>query len=443
MTHVLCKQATFHADFSSLLESNLYVDEQRMASTSRPCTTDGCKTPSRTVCICCEKTFCLDHLTQHFGRINNQLPPLADKVNGLSKRLNKFASIEPSYLVALEKWRTDAHETVEKYYEAKRRDFVDDRRDKLKAEVERVRSVMEKLMRKQDAVKEDVELLTQDIKLMEQKLTEFQSLRFTIHPLVIDQDLIVRDLLPFSSSCRTMKLPSDGFPCMASNEKHLLIHQNSDLCLLDRHFTVIKQTPWTHEDIWDMCWSPSLSRFFVISEKEIYSFDPNTATVAKCPVSTNAEWSRGTCSGSTLFLSTQGLGPSIFEYKLPLSSKGGKEHPPPESCGQSEQIFDLRANPKSLALVIFNSENESTRLDLRSSSNLQRLWSVDVGKGFRCCLLYGDQWMVADALNHRLIHLSSNGKLLKSEKYVYQPWNIIQWGKYIIGIRTADGINLH
>jgi hypothetical protein len=68
---------------------------------------------------------------------------------------------------------------------------------------------------------------------------------------------------------------------------------------------------------------------------------------------------------------------------------------------------------------------------------------VDVGQGFRCSLLHGEQWMVVDALNRRLFHISNNGKLLKAEKYGYQPWNIFQWGKYIIGIRTAEGINLH
>ena len=217
-----------------------------MASTSRTCVNEGCKTPSRTVCICCEKSFCLEHLSQHFGRINNQLPPLADKINGLSKRLLKFASIEPSYLVALEKWRADAHETVEEYYEAKRRDCVDDRRDKLKKEVERVRSVMEKLMRKQDAVREDIDILTQDIRLIEQKITEFQSLRFTIHPLVIDENLIVRDLLPFSTPCRTLKMPLHDYSAFANNDKYLLIQQDSELSLLDRHLTVFKQTPWTH-----------------------------------------------------------------------------------------------------------------------------------------------------------------------------------------------------
>jgi hypothetical protein len=51
--------------------------------------------------------------------------------------------------------------------------------------------------------------------------------------------------------------------------------------------------------------------------------------------------------------------------------------------------------------------------------------------------------MVVDALSHRLFHISNNGKLLKAEKYAYQPWNIIQWSKYIIGIRTNEGINLH
>ena len=414
-----------------------------MASTSRSCSNEGCKAASRTLCICCEKSFCMDHLAQHFNRVNNQLPPLSDKINGLSKRLLKFASIEPSYLVALEKWRNDAHEAVELYYEAKRRDLVDDRREKLKKEVERVRSVMEKLMRKQDAVREDIDVLQQDIRLIEQKLTEFQSLRFSIQSLVIDENLIVRDLLPLLPPCRTMKLPLNEFSCMSNNEKHLLIQQNSDLCLLDRHFAVIKQTPWPHDPIWDMCWSPSLSRFYVLTEQELFSFDHNTSTITKSSISADVQWYRVTCSESTLFLSTQGAGPTIFEYKLPLSSKGSKEHRPPETCHELECIFDMRANHKLLALVIHNEESGLTRLDLLSVASFQRQWSIEVGCGFRCGVLYDEHWMVTDPLNRRLYHVSKDGKLLKSEKYVYQPWNVVQWGKYILALRTTDGINLH
>jgi hypothetical protein len=405
---------------------------------------EGCRTGSRTVCICCEKSYCFEHLTQHFGRINKQVPPLSDKINGLAKRLTKFSSLEPSYLIALEKWRDEAHRTVEEYYEIKRRDFVDDRREKLKKEVERVRKTIDKLLRKNNAAREDVDLLTQDIQLIEQKFTEFQSLRFTIQPLVIDDNLIIQNHLPLLSPCRTMKLPFDEFSSLATNEKYLLIHQSPNLSLFDRRFSMIKETPWTHNDIWDMCWSSALGRFLLVTNKDVFTLDQNTMSIAQCPISSDVEWSRGTCSDSALFLLTQGLGSCIFEYKLPpSSSKGGKERRPPETCEDCEYIFDIKSNQKSLAMVIYNTENDKTRLDLRSSINFERLWSVDVGQGFRCCLLHGEQWMVVDALSHRLFHISNNGKLLKAEKYAYQPWNIIQWSKYIIGIRTNEGINLH
>lgn len=385
----------------------------------------------------------MEHLAQHFSRVSNQLPPLADKINGLAKRLTKFSSIEPSYLVALEKWRTDAHEAVEQYYESKRRDFVDDRREKLKKEIDRVRAILEKLMRKQDAVRDDIELLTQDIRLVEQKFTEFQSLRFNIHPLVIDDSLIVRDLLPLSQPFRTMKLPMKEFSAVANNDKQFLIEQDSNLSLLDRHFSVIKQTPWTNGEIWDLCWSPSLSRFYVLTEKELYSFDQNTSAITKCPIPVDNLFYRVTCSETTLFISTQGNGPTIYEFKVPPSSKGAKEHRPPETCDQTESIFDIKANHKLLALIIFNNETGLTRLDLVSSVNFQRQWSLDVARAFRCSLLYGDEWMISDPLNRRLLHISKDGKLLRSEKYLYQPWNVFQWGKFILGVRTNDGINLH
>ena len=414
-----------------------------MATTSRPCTIDGCRTPSRTVCMCCDNCYCLEHLTQHFGKINNKLPALADKINGLANRLNKYSSIEPSYLAALEKWREEAHRTVERYYESKRQDFVDDRRSKLKKEVERVRNIMEKLIRKQDAVQEDIDVLKQDIRLIEQKLSEFQTLRFTIQPLVIDADLIIRDIFPLHSPCRTMKAPLDEFPALTTNDRNLLIHQPPNISLLDRHFAVIKQTPWNYDNIWDMCWSSALNRFILVTNKDVLAIDPNTMTITQLPAPSDVGLSRVTSSDSSLFLLTQGLGPSIFEYKLPPSSKNVKERSSPDTCDQSEYIFDLKSNHKSLGMVIYNTENDKTRLELRSSITFQRLWSIDVGRGYRCCLLHDEQWMVVDTLNRRLFHISNSGKMLKTDKYLHQPWNVIQWSKFIIGIRTNEGINLY
>lgn len=414
-----------------------------MASTGRPCTVEACRSPSRTVCICCEKSYCMEHLAQHFTRINNKIPPLSDKINGLASRLNRFSSLEPSYLVALEKWREEAHKKVEEYYDTKRQDFVDDRRGKLEKEVQRVRNIMDKLLRKHDAVQQDVDLLTQDIRLIEQKFSELQSLRFIIHPLVLDDNLITRDMFPLPPPCRTMKIALDEFPAMASNEKYLLLHQPPNLSLLDRHFAIIKQVPWTQENIWDMCWLPALGRFILVADKDVFTVDPNVMTITKSPISSGTELSRVTCSDTALYLLTQGLGPTIFEYKIPPSTKNVKERRPPETCQQSEYVFDIKANKKTLAMVIFNTETDKTRLDLRSTTKYESLWSVDVGDGYRCCLLHGEQWMVVDALSRRLFHVSNDGKLLKADKYPHQPWNIIQWGKFIIGIRTNDCIYLY
>ncbi|CAF4725864.1 unnamed protein product, partial [Rotaria socialis] len=211
----------------------------------------------------------------------------------------------------------------------------------------------------------------------------------------------------------------------------------------DRHLAIIKQAPWTQGEVWDICWSQALGRFMLVANKDIFTIEPSTMAITKSPLSSENELSRVTCSDSALFLLTQGVGPTIFEYKIPPSSKNSKERRPPEACAESEYVFDIRANQKTLAMVIFNPETDKTRLDLRSTINFQRLWSVDVGEGFRCCLLHGEQWMVVDALNRRLYHVSNGGKLLKADKYAHQPWNIIQWGKFIIGIRTSEGINLY
>ena len=124
-----------------------------------------------------------------------------------------------------------------------------------------------------------------------------------------------------------MKIPFDEFSAMAENDKQLLIHQPPNLSLFDRHFTIIKQAPWPHDEIWDICWSSTISRFIVITNTEVYNVDHNTMTFTRCPISDQVEWYRATCSETSLFLLTQGMGPSIFECKLPPSSKGMKLRP--------------------------------------------------------------------------------------------------------------------
>jgi hypothetical protein len=174
----------------------------RSSALPRSCTVPGCKHSSRAVCICCNQYLCIDHLKDHSDKqINSQLTSLNAEINILSDRFHHISLAEPYFLTTLDKWRSDAYRTIDRFYETQRRhfeQFIQENRDK-------------------------------------------QHLQCNIRPLVIDEniatlrsDKITQDLLPLLRPYRTMIIIDDSYCWMASNEKYLLAHHKPNLYLLDR-----------------------------------------------------------------------------------------------------------------------------------------------------------------------------------------------------------------
>jgi len=63
---------------------------------------------------------------------------------------------------------------------------------------------------------------------------------------------------------------------LAISGQFLSIHQNPNLCLVDKEANIAKQVLWTHDVIWDMCWSSSLNRFIIVEENHVFLLDERT-----------------------------------------------------------------------------------------------------------------------------------------------------------------------
>ncbi|CAF0805391.1 unnamed protein product [Rotaria sordida] len=417
------------------------------SSTVRTCAIVTCKRSSFALCHCCEEHLCINHLNEHSNLLNTKLIPLTDEINTLLDRIKRESLTESSCLKDLEEWRREAHQIVDRFYETKRKQLINEISKDKTIELDRLKFKIDTLIREQDATQDQIDLITEKIRSIKQAIDEFQNLGLIIHPFTIDDNLIVlksNAFLPLRTASRTMSYTASN-SAMASNEKHVLIENESNLCLVNDRLTVTKKTLWTFGDIWGMCWSSTLARFIIVTNNILFILDEKTMTLTQCQISSDKNWYGGTCSNTTLFLSTWQLreGSNIIEYSLP-SIQYMKQWQPPLTCNKNEWIEDFEFKNSSLAMIILHSSGRKCgRFELRSSSTLQCLWSIALDGGYRCYSINYDQWIVIKNKQAEILHISNDGRILEQQQYDSQIKNVAVLNNNILMIKTADRINLY
>jgi len=256
------------------------------------------------------------------------------------------------------------------------------------------------------------------------------------------------NLFPLEHPYRTIQLADKTSVSMACSEKHLLIEQKPNLCLLDRTLTVVKQIPWPYVYV-NVCYSSTLGQFILVTNKDIFTLDENTMTLQECSIThiNKKEWSCAACSNTALYLSPMDMSPSLYEYTLCPSIEFVKEWQLFAMCSIYESILTFSYGNERLALVIFNAHTFLNRLDLHSSTTFEILWSIPLTMLTRCCPINNDQWIVITYLKSQILHISADGKILQD--YKDQPSsmnpiiNAIHWDNKTIVTATIKGLNLH
>lgn len=413
-----------------------------MATSSfQVCDIPSCTYQSFATCHCCSLHICTMHLNEHSNHHESQLTLLTNKINILTDRIS---SSDLPFVIALEQWRVECKQTIDSYCNAKRQNFLNDQLE----ELDRLRSNVEESKRRPDVTEEILNKLKTSIERLEQDLNEVQ---FNFYPLNIDEKMIIRcsqDLLPLSSPHKTIALTDCSYAVLAGNGQHLLVHREPNLTLLDRKLTIIQETTWPLNDICDICWSSAINRFIVINSSHIFAIDETEMILQPLLSSCIVHWMRGTCSDSRLYLSTEGVGSSIFEYTLIPSTKFIKEWQSPVTCTKDEWIEDLKFHNGFLGLVIGHSIKNEARLEVRLSTTLQSLWSIRLDSvssvySIRCCPIIHNQWLVVAFRNPTIFHISSDGKLITVNKTCNSPSNISQIGNDLLAIWDQKYIYLH
>jgi len=430
---------------------------------SQNCTLDKCTRIARGLCDCCHQQLCIQHLSEHNAALINQLNPLTDEFNALSDRLNtlNIQSITDESRRKLEHWRDRSHQQIDRLFEQKCEELdriMNEKIQKQREEVTHLQSKIAEIIRNQETTRQQIDSLKATIHEIKEKMNELEktSLRVTTQRVVIDGALISidsmieheLDLSSLPSPCKTIKRPGGGNVWICANDNYLLIHQEPNLCLVDREMNVVKKVRWNYDDIYDMCWCSTLDRFIINEGSSIFLFDDSTMTIQKIKTIEETRWSSCTTSEKCLFLSTKTVGSIVKKYDLLPSIKLVTEWKSPSTCTNDEWIATIRYNNEKLGLLIRNKLKKSLRMELRSADTFDRIWTLEFdivceqNVFFRCCSLPCNEWLVADYEKKRLLQITNDGKLKAVVPYEKVPWTGTMF-RNMLCIACNNGINCH
>ncbi|CAF5217786.1 unnamed protein product [Rotaria magnacalcarata] len=121
-----------------------------------------------------------------------------------------------------------------------------------------------------------------------------------------------------------------------------------------------------------------------------------------------------------------------------------------QSCNSDELINNIAYNNETLALIIENRTNDKKRIEHRSSSTFDQLWSTTFNASYRLeywmdrvCVLKYNEWLVIDYGNSRLFHVSKDGQVTANRSYKPRINNGILFGTNILVIKTLDNANCY
>ena len=432
---------------------------------SQPCAIAGCKRISRALCHCCQQNLCRVHLNEHDEFLNEQLNPFADEINQLNDRLNHIdvGSLRATYQRQLNHFREESHRKIDQYIDEKRRQLEDFIYIKINRQIEAVKDVkaaIKRLIDNQETTTKDLNSLASTIQTIRREISqfEFKSMELNIHPLEINDRLIQiegentkRDwnLSTLMPPLHVINRSPESPKPLISNNRVLLTHHDNQLCLLNQEMNIIKSIPWSQDWIWDMCWSGTLSRFFIITLNEIFTLDENSMRLERVPTKNTYSFSSCTCSDSSFYVSTHELGSIVCEFNLLPTVELINQWQTADLCSAQERIQDMIYHQGTFAVIINNETTSTKRMELRGVQTFDRLWSIPFDLAdplhnvFRLCSFNYNEWIVVDWKGAQLFHITKDGQVKSISAYEPVPYRCCQFGPNLLAISARNSINFH
>ncbi|CAF1140787.1 unnamed protein product [Rotaria sp. Silwood1] len=376
----------------------------------------------------------------------------------------------------LDKWRHDCHTIIDRFYEEKCQELQQrciEQIGQKRKKIHQLKLKTNELIQEQEATHDDIFSLIATINDIKRDVNQFEEngILVDVHPLIINQNLIYieespsneLDISNLSSPYRSIDCFNNEWPVLTSNNQFLLVDLYPNLCLFNKELTLVKQSSWKYDHISDMCWSSTINSYIIITKKnEVFLINENLTSIECIQTIEKQQWQSCTCSDTSLFLATNDYGSDIFQFNLLSSFHFIKQWKPPQTCNYNELIHNVAYNNGTLALtisqkynetftlIILQKYNEAERIELRSSSTLEKLWSLSFDRMYsiekpvyRVCSLKYDEWLVIDHNASRLLHVSKDGKVKPKHSYEPAARNAVLFGSNILAIRTINRLNCY
>ena len=432
---------------------------------SQPCAIPNCKRISRALCHCCHENLCREHFNEHADGLNNQLNPFADEINQLNDRLNHINvnNLVENLHEQLNHTRLDCYRRIDRYFDEKQQqldEFINKKIHNQYEGINHLRTILNQLIQKADTTVDDLNSLSSTIQCLRREITqmEYKSININIIPLEIDEQLVQIDdenlkrnfnLSNLMPPLHTMNRSPESPKPLTVNHKHLLVHHDNQLCLVNHDMTIIKSIPWSHGWIWDMCWSSTLFRFFIITLNEIYMLDEKTMRLECILTKEKYSLCACTCSDTSLYLTTNELSSSVCQFSLLPTIELINRWQPTDLCRANELIQDIVFNKGTLGFIVENQTTHTKRMELRLSETFERLWSVQfdiidpLHNAYRLCLFNYNEWIVIDWKSSQIFYLTQDGQIKSTCIYEPIPYRCCQFGSNMLVISGRNSVNFH
>ncbi|CAF3662195.1 unnamed protein product [Rotaria sp. Silwood1] len=118
---------------------------------SQSCAIESCESTLGISCHCCDKTFCPDHLDEHYASINALMNQIMEKTK---------EKLIGNCLKKLDTWRDKYFKMINNLYEKKRQEleqYYTQKTEKQQKEINKMQLKINKLIHEQDATQEDIQ----------------------------------------------------------------------------------------------------------------------------------------------------------------------------------------------------------------------------------------------------------------------------------------------
>lgn len=433
---------------------------------SQPCAIVSCKRTSRALCHCCQQNLCRDHWNEHDDALNDQLNPFADEINELNDRINhlNIRQIIDAVYKQLDEYRASCHRRIDRFIHEKQQQLTQVVHNRVSHQVEaitQVKTIIKQRLDNKDTTNADLQTISSTIQTLRREITqiEHQSIDIDIQPLEINDQLI--QILDESSKANinltnltppthVINRSADTPKPLTSNNRLLLINQDNQLHLIKPDMTIKSSIAWSFGWIWDMCWSATISRFFIITLSEIFMLSDETMILERLTMKEKYSFSSCTCSDTAFYVVSKEAGSCIYEFCLtPVVELTNRYQPKADLCGVDETIQDMIYHKGTFAFIIENQTSSTKRMELRLAQTFERLWLIQfdlvdtLNNPYRLCIFNFNEWIVIDCKSTQLFHITKDGQIKSTSAYAPIPYRCCQFGPNTLVVSARNNINFH